>query len=608
MFRPALPCARASLWAGGLSALAALALSTSAAVASPGYQPDATKPSISLDADVPGGVAVDQVSQNVYVAELTSNLVSVAPGEVEQLSPTGAPTANSPFGTGGEDLFVAVAVNPATQGIYAYQTEGSTPVGHKGSSKVSGFSSSGVLGSSFSTTASSTETVGVDTSGRFYYPNSTAGSVQVFSPAGSLEDTIVCSGCPGGSFSEPVAAAFDSTGSLYVVDQANGRVIKLSPSAGSYSYQSTLQAGAGAVAVGIDPSSNDVFVGDLSGGTYHVVAYNASGTRFDDFGAGLVSPSLVQAANGQLAANETTHDVYLTDPGGDRLLVFERIASIPEPIASVAVPSPVGQVDATLRANVNPKGHVLSDCHFEYITDADFQANGYANAKSIPCPSLLGSPGSTPVSAKAGGLSPATGYDYRILVASNGGSDESVSQAFTTLPPLPPDAVATVANAITQTTATLAGTVNPHGGPISNCQFEFATEAAFLEKGFTGAGLKACSPTPSGTTAVGVTAKLTGLLAGGAYRFRVVATNNSGTAKGADKAFTMLADTCQTNPAVCPPPSGGASQPPAQAPGTPPVSTPPAAKRPLKCKKGFKKKRVHGKLKCVKVKPKRHHG
>lgn len=605
MFRLALPCMRAPHWAAVLSALAALVLSTSTAAASPGYQPDATKPSISLDADVPVGVAVDQASQNVYVAELTSNLLSVAPGEVEQLSASGVPTANSPFGTGGEDLFVAVAVNPATQGIYAYQTEGPTPVGHKGSSKINVFSSSGVLGSSFSPVASATGTVAADTSGRFYYPNSTAGSVQVFSAAGNLEDTIVCSGCPGGSFSEPVAAAFDSTGGLYVVDQADGRVVKLSPSAGSYSYQSTLQAGAGAVAVGIDPSSNDVFVGDFSGGTYHVVAYNASGTQFDDFAAGLVSPSVVQAANGQLAANETTHDVYLTDPGGDRLLVFERVASIPEPTASVAAPSPVGQVEATLRANVNPKGHVLSDCHFEYTTDADFQANGYANAKSISCPSPLGGTESTAVSAKAGGLSPATGYDYRILATSNGGSDESVSQAFTTLPPLPPDAIATAATAITQTTTTLTGTVNPHGGPISNCRFEYATEAAFLEKDFTGASSKACSPTPSGTTAVGVTAKLTDLLAGGAYRFRVVATNNSGTAKGTDKTFTMAADTCQTNPAVCPPPSGGASQPPAQAPVTPPVSTPPTT---LKCRKGFKKKRVHGKLKCVKAKPRRHHG
>jgi hypothetical protein len=43
-------------------------------------------------------------------------------------------------------------------------------------------------------------------------------------------------------------------------------------------------------------------------------------------------------------------------------------------------------VEATLRATVDPKAHVLIDCHFEYINHADFLANGYANAHSVSCP------------------------------------------------------------------------------------------------------------------------------------------------------------------------------------------------------------------------------
>src|SRR5205085_2037331 len=115
----------------------------------------------------------------------------------------------------------------------------------------------------------------------------------------------------------------------------------------------------GAVGVAVDTSSNDVFVGALTGGRYHVVAYDSAGVEFDDFAAEAATRSAIEAVSGQLAVNSTTHDVYLSNPGGNQLRVFERIASIPAPTATIAAPSPVGQVDATLNAIVNPKDHVL---------------------------------------------------------------------------------------------------------------------------------------------------------------------------------------------------------------------------------------------------------
>jgi hypothetical protein len=158
------------------------------------------------------------------------------------------------------------------------------------------------------------------------------------------------------------------------------------------------------------------------------------------------------------------------------------------------------------------------------------------------------------------------------------------------------------ASTLTKTTATLAGSVDPKGGTISNCHFEWVTEAAFQVTGFTGAASKACSPTPSGNGAVSVTAKPTGLTAATTYRFRVVATNNSGTGTATDNGFATVAETCSENVTLCPPSSsGGGSQsvlPPAVA--TPPPTRP--TPKPLKCRKGFKKKHVRGKLRCVKVK------
>jgi len=584
-----------------LSTTVAMTLAAPAAWAGPGYQLDSSDPTIPLAAEIPTGVAFDQSSQEIYIAELSKDLINLDPGEVEQLESDGTPTGSSPFTTGGQDFFAAVAVNPVTQGIYAYQAEGMTPFGQKGTSKMSSFSSSGVLGASFSPTNSTATTLAADSSGRVYFPNSSSGSIQVFNSSGALESTITCGDCPGGDFSEPTAVALNAAGKLYVVDRGDDRVVELTPSAGSYTYESTLQSGGGAAAIAVDSTDGDTFVGDAVGSKYHVVAYDSSGTELDDFGTGLLHPSLVEAATGQLAANATAHQVYLSDPGGKQLWVFERIASIPVPTAAVSTPSPVGQVEATLSATVNPKGHVLETCHFEYTNHADFLANGYTNAKTAACPTLVGERENTTISAAVTGLTAGTTYDYRIQVGNHGGSAESGPQAFETLPPLPPEATTETAKSITKTTATLAASVNPKGGKISNCHFEYIDEAGFQKAGFTGAGSKSCSPTPKGNVAIAVTANVSALAAGTTYRFRVVATNNAGTGTATDKAFATIAETCAENQALCPPASGGSSSSPAPTAPAPVVPSAPQPK-PLKCRKGFKKKKVRGKLKCVKVK------
>jgi hypothetical protein len=595
---------RTSLAAAFLATLA-MSLSATAAWAGPGYKLDSAQPSIALSAEVPIGIAIDQSSQAIYVAEASRSLFNIQPGQVEQLSSSGTPTASSPFGTGGQDFFVSVAVNPVTNGIYAYQIEGSTPQGQKGTSKVSVFSSAGALGTSFSPANAQAESLAVDSTGRLFFPNSVTDSVQIYGSAGALEGSIACGSCPGGSFVTPQSVAFNSAGKLYVVDSAGGgRVLKFSPSGGSYVYESTLQSGTGAVAVGVDGSSDDVFVGDLVSGKYHVVAYDSSGAPFDDFGAGLVSQSQIEVASGQLAVNATTHKVYLSNPGGNNLRVFERIGSIPAPTASIAAPSPVGQVEANLRATVNPKGHVLTSCGFDYTDHADFLANAFANAETAPCPAVVGDGESVLISANVKGLDTGTSYDYRIQIESYGGVAESGNQSFQTLPPLAPEATTGTASALTKTTATLSGTVNPKGGTVSNCHFEYVTEAGFQSNGFTGAASKVCSTTPSGTVANSVLAKVTGLSMATSYRFRVVATNNTGTGTATPATFVTAAETCAENPAFCPP-----SETP-QTPGAPaqveagPAPSPasPPRSKPLKCRKGFKKKKVRGKLKCVKVK------
>jgi len=606
MFR--LPSLRSRHALGAVTLAVSLGLASlfaaTATAAGPGYQLDSTKATITLNGEAPSGIAVDQASQTIYVAEASKSLSKAQPGQVEQLNSSGVPSGKSPFGTGGEDIFGGVAVNPVTQGVYAYQAAGSTPIGEKGVSKMSLFSSAGALLNSFAPTNSKVGSLAADSSGRVFFPNTTANTVQVFSSTGTLEATVTCTACTGGAFKEPSSVALDSAANLYVVDRAGaGRVTKFALSGGSYVYQSVLVSGGEAVAVGVDPSTNDVFVGSNPSLGYHVTAYTSAGTEFDDFATGLVSGSVVPI-NAQLAANSTTHRLYLSDPGGSRLWIFERVATIPAPVAAVLAPTSLGQVEATLRGSVDPEGHVLSSCRFEYTDHADFLANGYANAKKASCPAQLGSTESTPIAAPVTGLAAATTYDYRVLAASHGGSGESGNQEFATLPALPPEVVTEAASSVAKTTATLAGTVNPKGGVVSDCHFEYVDEAHFQQSGFVGAAVSACPGLPSGSAAKAVSVSVAGLSAGTGYRFRLVATSNSGTTAAPDRSLTTVAETCATNPALCPPASPPASPPPATPPSAPPAPTP--QPKPLKCRKGFKKKTVNHKPKCVKVKKAQH--
>lgn len=602
-----LPRTHARSISAALLAVVISAVAASSARAGPGYALDPG--SIALATEFGHSIAIDQVSQNLYVTELTTDLSSGAHGQIEQFNSAGIPTANSPFVTGGSDYFAGVAVNPVTQGIYAAQVQLSTPQGPKGVSQINTFSSAGTPGTSFSPSKSTAPQIAADSAGRVYYPNDSTGTVQVFDSAGALKDSIACTGCPGGAFGKLTVVALDSAGSLYAVDIGQGgRVIKFKPSGGSFAYDSVLQSGEGAVAVGVDPSSNDIFVGDLDGSTYHVVAYDSSGAQFDDFGGGVVGggPYGPETA-GQIAANATTHKVYVSDPSAKKIWIFNRVASIPAPTAATAAASSLGQLEATLNASVNPKGHGLRDCHFEYTDHADFQLNGFANATSIPCSAKPYGSTSAVALARVDGLTPATDYDYRIAVTSNGGNAEGAAQAFETLPPLPPTATIGSASVITMTSATLAGTVNAHGGAVSDCHFEYTNETDFQKNGFASAVSKECLPYPDGTTNMPVSAKATPLTAGTSYRFRVVATNNSGTAEAADNTFGTQAETCATNPTLCPlpPPKETPAGPALPAPIVQPLPTPTPAK-PLKCRKGFRKKTVHGKAKCVKVKKRKH--
>lgn len=584
-----------------LAAIASLlAIGAASARANPGYELNASPSSKSLNGALPHGIAVDQSNQRIYVAIVTASPINLASGQVVRFESNLAAAGTFTTSVGGsKTAYTGVAINPVTHGFYAAQSVIHQPSTF-GTAKMDIFSSSGTAGTPFALTDTETlPQIATDSTGNVYYPNAATDSVQVFDSAGSLQEEITCSGCTGGSFGRPATVALDSDDNLYVVDLAPDRVVKLTPSGGTYVFASVLQSGKGAGAVAVDPSNDDVMVGDLPNGVnYHVVAYHSSGVQFDDFGGGTFAsppPEYGVAFVGQLAVDGISHRVYVGEK--DKFFIFNRVGTAAVPTATTEPAAPVGQLSATLHASVNVKGHAALECEFEYTDDADFQTNGFANALTLPCPKLPTGTSTTKLETKISGLTPGTTYHYRVSTATYAGSATGSDMPFQALPSLPPAVTTEPAQGVSKSAATLVAKVNPRGGTVSDCHFEYGTSVSY------GTNLP-CSKLPEAVaTDVPQSRNISGLSLGATYHYRLVVTSNAGTSKGNDVEFTAV------DPPPPPDPGGGGGSPP---PGTPPTVTPPTVtpppvatppKPPLRCKKGFRKKMVRGKAKCVKKKP-----
>jgi len=239
------------------------------------------------------------------------------------------------------------------------------------------------------------------------------------------------------------------------------------------------------------------------------------------------SPVAVSASIAGLTARTMYHfRIVVTSAGFSS--VDETFKTLPNaPTVATKAVSSVTQTTATLNATVNPNGGEVSRCEFEYGETTSY-------GKMAPCASLPGSGTSAvEVSASISGLAANTTYHFRIVATNGGGMSKGSDETFKTLPNAP-TVVTKAASSVTQTTATLNATVNPNGGEVSKCEFEYGETTSFGKTA-------PCVPAPgSGTTAVPVSASLTGLTANTTYHYKVVATNASGTSEGEETFKTPL--------------------------------------------------------------------
>jgi hypothetical protein len=143
-------------------------------------------------------------------------------------------------------------------------------------------------------------------------------------------------------------------------------------------------------------------------------------------------------------------------------------------------------------------------------------------------------------------LSPALPWGQYTAVASQPsslGNATGMSAPMTfVVEPIPPSVGTEGASGVTRTTAALYGLVDPLGGGISSCAFEFGATTAYdrtIECGFVGETMSAFPPDT--TAAVPVFVRIFGLAPSTTYHFRIAVVGEGGTAYGDDASFTTQA-------------------------------------------------------------------
>ena len=215
---------------------------------------------------------------------------------------------------------------------------------------------------------------------------------------------------------------------------------------------------------------------------------------------------------------------------------FEFNGIPPAPVVTTNNATNVASFSATLNGSLNPRESITT-VYFQYGLTTSYGSNTPMQTRT----------GNTvqPISANIGGLSASTTYHFRIVAHNAGGTVYGSDRTFTTLNATgPPVVVTNLASDIASFSATLNGSVDPHG-LTTTVYFQYGTTTSY--------GLTTAIQSKTGNTYQNVSANIGGLTASTTYHFRIVATNSSGTRYGSDRTFTTLSATGPpvviTNPA-----------------------------------------------------------
>jgi hypothetical protein len=405
-----------------------------------------------------------------------------------QFNTTEETALTTPPDTTFDDRGSTLAVNQATDELYIDELEG-----------LAQYSSSGALLSRFGEAGA-----GAITHSRGVAVNSATGAVYASSGAGKI-NIYVPQAVPTTHTGAP-SGIVGFSGTLH------GDVEDPSSVAGGVGYYFSYDAGSSCVGSGALTTPRDNGAGNATGSGDVAEEAMLTGLRaHTQYTVCFVTTSAAGSTFGQ---------------------PVELLTAAAAPFIESETSTAVEQSTATLEAQVNPEKEATT-CLFQYVTQQEFSASGYASAKSAACePASFGESGEA-VSGMVDltALAPATIYHYRVLASNATGETTGADETFTTLP-LAPEA-STGQAAFAASGEELAGAVNPRGNGIWESTY-------YIEYGLTAAyGSQIQGSAGAGDSAVAVSGALSELPAG-VYHYRISAKNAGGEGFGADGTFTVV--------------------------------------------------------------------
>ncbi len=368
----------------------------------------------------PGAVAVDQSNGDAYVADTEAGAIyKFGPeGEPVEFSATGSNKLEGLSFNSAEPGLVELAVNSTTHDFYVVEN---APV-----NGVSAFHADGEP-AQFSAAASHTLTgftelcgVAVDSEGDIYAADY-EGGISVYDPTGTLVTTTTAA--------EHVCAVAVGPGGVLYASKYQTSVVRFTPSAypvtAATTYEGETEIEPGNIfGIAVDPGNGDLYADEGEA----IAQFDGSGTllgRSGTSGEGALGESegvAVVGSSGRLFATNG-----ITQPGLSHQVFRYGAGEIEQPRVEAEWPAPVGDSEATLNAEVDPRG-VAATYHFEYGEGA---CSSSACASSPEAP-LGAGVGVLKVSQAITGLQPSRTYHFRVVVTTGAGSRPGPEVAFRT--------------------------------------------------------------------------------------------------------------------------------------------------------------------------------
>ncbi len=309
------------------------------------------------------GLAVDEAGGEVYVADMTNNVVdefSAAGAYVSQL--TGAAT---PAGSFSFTNPAAVAVDNSTNPLDT--SVGDVYVLDSAHEVVDKFDATGVYQSQLTGTPggpfAGTQAYGLAVDGE--------GNVWVYQSSGDVDEfdssgNFITSFNTGWGTSPGFAV--DSLDDIYFV-RGSPVTEKETSTGGDLGEVDPCECG---VAVATD-QANDVYVDEGS----DVAEFDSAKNAVARFG----SAQLTNVGRGGIAVDSATGNIYVANRSDGSVYVFAT-GTVPD--VTTEAPSSVRSTSATLHGSVNPDALQVTSCAFEYGADASY-------GQSAPCAQSPGS-------------------------------------------------------------------------------------------------------------------------------------------------------------------------------------------------------------------------